>query len=64
VLKIETELLEDRQARLVVTVEPDRLQQEMDNAARRIAKNLNIPGFRKGKAPNHIVRRYIGGRAI
>ncbi len=63
-LNIETEMLEDHQARLVVTVEPDRLQKEMDNAARRIAKNLNIPGFRKGKAPNHIIRRYVGEDAL
>lgn len=63
-LNIETQMLEDRQVKLVVTVEPERVQREMDAAARRIAKHLNIPGFRKGKAPNHIVRRYVGEQAL
>jgi trigger factor len=64
VVKVETEMLEDHQARLVVTVEPERLEQEMIAAAGRIAKQLNIPGFRKGRAPHHIVRRYVGDKAL
>jgi len=60
VVKVETEILENRQARIVATVEPERVQQEMRNAARRIAKNVNIPGFRKGKAPYHIIAQFVG----
>ncbi len=59
-VKVETEILENRQARIVATVEPERVQQEMRNAARRIAKNVNIPGFRKGKAPYHIIAQFVG----
>ncbi len=63
-LKIETELLEDHQAKLVVTVPPERLQREMLLVAQRLAQRINIPGFRKGKAPHQVVRRYIGDQAL
>lgn len=62
--QVQTEFLEDRQAKLTVTVAPDRVDREMQAAARRIAKKLNIPGFRKGKAPYHIIVRYVGEGAI
>jgi trigger factor len=64
VLHVDTEILDDRQAKLVVTIEPERLQREMQTAARRIAQKVNIPGFRKGKAPYHILLRYIGEPAL
>lgn len=63
-VQIETEILEDHQAKLIVTVEPERVQQEMQAAARRIAQQVNIPGFRRGKAPYHIIRQYFGEEAI
>jgi trigger factor len=64
VLKIEKEMLADRQVKLTVTVAPERVQQEMQTAATRISKKVNIPGFRKGKAPYHIILRYFGEDAI
>lgn len=63
-LQIQTEIQEDHQAKLTVTVEPERLQREMQAAARRIAREVNIPGFRRGKAPYHIIRQYIGEETI
>ncbi len=35
-----------------------------NNAARRIAQHINIPGFRKGKAPRNIVEQNIGEERI
>lgn len=62
--KVQTEFLEDRQAKLTVTVDPEQVQREMKAAARRIASQVNIPGFRRGKAPYHIIVRYYGEDAI
>ena len=31
-----------------------------NNAAKRLAQYVNIPGFRKGKAPMNIVEKYYG----
>jgi trigger factor len=64
VLEVETELLEDHQARLVVSVEPERVQKALQAAARRISKQVDIPGFRRGKAPYHIIARHFGEEAI
>lgn len=64
VVKVETEILDDRQARIVATVEQEQVDKEMKAAARRIAKHVNIPGFRKGKAPYGIIQQYYGEEAI
>lgn len=63
-VKVETEILDDRQARLVAVVEQEQVDKEMKAAARRIAKHVNIPGFRKGKAPYSIIQQYYGEEAI
>ena len=36
----------------------------MRSAARQIARQVNIPGFRKGKAPYAVVVRYVGESAV
>ena len=35
-----------------------------NNAAKRIAQHINIPGFRKGKAPRNVVEQNIGEERI
>jgi trigger factor len=58
-LKIATEPLENRQLQLTIEVDEERAQQAMRRVARQIARQVNIPGFRKGKAPYElIVQRY------
>jgi trigger factor len=58
-LEITTESLENRQLHLIVKVDEERTQQAMQRTARQIAKEANIPGFRKGKAPyNLIIQRF------
>jgi trigger factor len=61
---VEIEYLDDRQARLVVQVDPDRVQKALRTAARQISKQVNIPGFRKGKAPYHVIARAVGEQMI
>jgi trigger factor len=63
-LKIEKEILENRQVKLIVTIDPEKVEKEKKEAARRISQQVNIPGFRKGKAPYHIVERMVGDEAI
>ena len=64
ILKIETQLLEDHQAKVVVEFEPESLEQAKRRAARQIAKRTKIPGFRPGKAPYNIVQRHVGDEAL
>jgi len=63
-LKIDTELLEDQQAKLTVEIDDDIYEQAKRRAARKIAKRVKIPGFRPGKAPYNIVERQVGEAAI
>ncbi|MEW6281647.1 MAG: trigger factor [Candidatus Eremiobacterota bacterium] len=44
---------------LEVTVEKGRVEKAYDRAFSQMARNLSIPGFRKGKVPAQIARRYI-----
>ena len=54
-MKITTEPLENRQLILTIEVDEERAQQAMRRAARQIARQVNIPGFRKGKAPYDVI---------
>ena len=58
-MEITTETLENRQVRLTIGLDEEQSRQAMHRAARKIARQVNIPGFRKGKAPYElIVQRY------
>jgi trigger factor len=63
-LNVQTEILENRIAHLKVVIEDEKLQKAKREAARRLSQRVNIPGFRKGKAPYDIVSRYLGEGAI
>ncbi|MBC7869843.1 MAG: trigger factor [Chitinophagaceae bacterium] len=59
-MNIQTEHLEDHTARFTVEIENERLDKSKQKAARAIAGRVNIPGFRKGKAPYRILVQYVG----
>ncbi len=57
---VQTEHLDNHNARLTVEVPPERIEQAMRQAARQIARKAKIPGFRPGKAPFHIIVNMFG----
>jgi len=63
-LKFEKTIQEDHQAKVVVEVEPDRLEAAKRHAARKISEQGKIPGFRPGKAPYDVIRRHYSDAAI
>lgn len=63
-MNIQTERLDNHTARLTVEVEPERFAQAKQKAARKIAQKVNLPGFRKGKAPYNILARFVGESVI
>ncbi|HEX9029102.1 MAG TPA: trigger factor family protein, partial [Anaerolineales bacterium] len=63
-MKLETEVRDDHQVRLITEIEPDQYEKSKHKAARKIANETRIPGFRPGKAPYDMVRRYIGEAKI
>lgn len=58
-----TELPESR-VRLDVAIDPDDLRARMDGAAKRLAGEMKIPGFRKGKVPAQLVIQRLGREAV
>lgn len=59
-MNISTESLENRQLRLIIEMDEKETQEAMQRAVRRISKQVNIPGFRKGKAPYDLILQRFG----
>ncbi len=62
--EVKKELLESHEALLTVDVDAKAFQKGMQKAARKIAREVHIPGFRKGKAPYNVVLRRFGEEMI
>jgi len=63
-LRITTEPLEDRQLSLTIEVDEEETKQAMRRAARKIARQVNVPGFRKGKAPYEVIIQRFGEETV
>ncbi len=63
-MKIETLDREDHQKKIIAEFDTDTLERFKHQAARKIATQSRIPGFRPGKAPYEMVRRIHGDQAI
>lgn len=63
-MNIETEIRDDHQVKLVVELDMESQERFMHRAARAIAKDTRIPGFRPGKAPYDVVKRHFGEKRI
>lgn len=63
-MKVSSSELPPRQVSLEIEVEQERLDRAMEQAFQRIAGRVNVPGFRKGRAPRPMVERIVGKQAI
>ena len=63
-MKISVRNLEPTKVKLTVTVEPEELNPYLDAARKEIAKQVNVPGFRKGHVPGKIIAQRIGFAAV
>lgn len=54
------EKIENNVVKLEITVEVEKFNEAMKKAFTKNAKQFNIPGFRKGKAPMNIIKKYYG----
>ncbi len=58
-MKTEVEDLGGAQKKIVCEVPSDEVQKEVDKYCRTLAKEVEVRGFRKGKAPPSIIKRYF-----
>ncbi len=63
-MKIDKTIEENHEAKLVVEVESEKMEQFKRRAARKISERGKIAGFRPGKAPYHMVVQNYGEQAI
>lgn len=63
-MKVTTEKLPKSLLALDIELDAAQVEKGLDKAARRISQRVQIPGFRKGKAPRFIVENYYGRAAL
>jgi trigger factor len=56
--------LPDSRVRVQVEVEPALVERELEGAARALAGDMKVPGFRKGKVPAPVVVQRMGRAAV
>ncbi len=63
-MKVSVEKLPTSEAVLDVEVTWDEMQKASDKAYRKLVQQVNVPGFRRGKAPRSILERQVGKDSI
>jgi trigger factor len=63
-LKVQKEDLDNCQVKLIVEVGDDRLDKAMREAAKKMGRNVRVPGFRPGRAPYQMVLQTLGPQAV
>ena len=59
-MKVNNEKTENSQAFLTIEMEPAEMEESLENSYHRLVKKVNVPGFRKGKAPRAVLERHVG----
>ncbi len=63
-MKSAVETLSPTRVKLTVEVPFEELQPALDAAYKRIAAQITVPGFRKGKVPNRVIDQRVGRAAV
>lgn len=63
-LKESTKKEQDNSYELVVTVDGETFEKAVNAVYKKQVKSINIPGFRKGKAPRHVIERMYGSEVF
>jgi trigger factor len=63
-MKATAERIEKNTVLLEIEVETERFSKALDQAFQKLVKKVNVPGFRRGKAPRMIFERHVGTQAL
>lgn len=59
-MKVIDKVIENGQALLTIEVEPERVQQALQQTARTLSRSVKVRGFRPGRAPYILIARAVG----
>lgn len=59
-MSLQVEKLEKNMAKLTIEVPAEEFEKALQNAYNKQKKNINVPGFRKGKVPRQMVEKMYG----
>ena len=63
-MKVTAENIDNQQVVLEIEVPADEWGKAINQAVKKVAVQVNIPGFRKGKAPRRILEQHVGQKAL
>lgn len=63
-MKVTTEKIENQQVVLTIEVAKEDVKKAIDQAYADLGKKVSVPGFRKGKVPNHLLKARLGEDTI
>jgi len=59
-MRVTKKQVEKNVMKLTISVDSETFQKGIEKAYRKIVKQINLPGFRKGKAPRKVIEQYYG----
>lgn len=63
-MKVNVEKIRSNQVTLEIEVEKEKVEEALNVSYRKVVKQINVPGFRKGKVPRPILESYLGKEAL
>jgi trigger factor len=59
-MKVDVEKADQNTAQILLEIDAEHANMEYNKACKRLGQRLNIPGFRRGKAPRQVVEKAVG----
>src|SRR5947209_7511368 len=59
-MNVEVTRLPESRVELKIQLTPEEVNQALDRTYKQLVQRVNIPGFRKGRAPRAVVERMVG----
>jgi trigger factor len=63
-MEVKKEVLEGNEVKLEIEIESEKVDEALEQAYRQVVKDVEIPGFRKGKAPRKIIEQRFGEEVL
>ncbi|MCL2149551.1 MAG: trigger factor [Dehalococcoidia bacterium] len=63
-MKLLEQKTEEHQVHLTAEAEPSEVEEALEKAYQRLVNKVEVPGFRKGKAPRDVLERQVGKEAL